>query len=519
MNAATHRRWGAAVKTCATMLTLAVLALLIQMGITTWQSMPGRPSNATDAVTEATRLLPTQTRHLAQLGRAAVGGASVEEEFRDARAKLTAQARQLMEQITANPELQQHTRPLISAWSEIETSAGQLDDTLDALREMDARERQCLDLIPVFKAELDALVREMIATGSVASQVYLALHQIVLLDEMTARIAAIHTGGESAAHDAGELPQEIATFARVLGGLQRGDAEMALRRLQGRRARAALAQVETQWEPLRPLLEQIAQQAPARLAAQAAARALEHGADALLTASAAQHASPPTPQGPVWLNFLWTGVGAGALALLAGLGLWQALLRRRRHWDEQDAQQRQREQDAFARLLDEMGALAEGDLSIKATFSEDSVGALAEAINFIAQQLGARIQALSAPITSVGTYTEAARRAAIQCSELSQYQLQELDAALLRLRALRGGLDAIAPRITAAASEDRDEATLDTARECAASCTDLMAMLNTLHTVTTRMGAETARGVALLDALAQSAATQREAADSFTLPP
>jgi len=518
MNAATHRRWGAAVKACATMLTLAVLALLIQMGVAAWQSVPGRPFNAADAVTETTRILPTQTRHLALLGRAAVGGASVEEEFRDTRARLTAQARQLMEQITANPELQQHTRPLISAWSEIETSAGQLDDSLDALREMDARERQCLDLIPVFKAELDTLVREMVATGSVASQVYLALHQIVLLDEMTARVAAIHTGGESAAHDAGELPQEIATFARVLGGLQRGDAEMALRRLQGRRARAALARVETQWEPLRPLLEQIAQQAPARLAAQSAARALEHGADALLTASAhlAQHASPPAPQGPLWLNFLWTGVGAGALALLAGPGLWLALRHRRRRWDEQDARQRQREQDAFARLLDEMGALAEGDLSIKATFSEDSVGALAEAINFIAQQLAARIQALSAPITSVGTYTEAARRAAIQCSELSQYQLQELDAALLRLRALRGGLDAIAPRITAS---DCGEATLDTARECAASCTDLMAMLNTLHTVTTRMGAETARGVALLDALAQSAAAQREAADSFTLPP
>jgi len=512
-NAATHRRWGAAVKGSAALLALAVLALIVQVGAAVWQAAPGRLPDASGVIAEAARLVPAEARHLALLGRAAVGGAAVEEDFRNTRAKLTSHVQQLMAQIADNPAQQQRARPVISAWAEIETTAGQLYDNLNLLQEMAVRERQCLDLIPDFKARLDTLVREMVSSGSVASQVYLALHQIVLLDEMTARVAAIHTGGESAAHDAGELPQEIATFARVLGGLQRGDAEMALRRLQGRRARAALAQVAAQWEPLRLLLEQIAQQAPARVTAQSAALALERGADTLLTSVAwlAQPAPRPAPQGLPWLGLLWAGIGAGALALLSGSGLWQALRRRRRYWNEQAAQQRHREQDAFAQLLDEMGALAEGDLSIKASFSEDATGALADAVNFIAQQLGARIQALSAPITAMNADAEAARGMAIQCAEVSQYQLQELDAALARLRTLHAGVDALLARMTT--PSDRDAA-----RECASLCTDLTAMLETLHSVTARLGTEAARGVASLDALAQSVAAQREAAAGFILP-
>jgi len=166
-------------------------------------------------------------------------------------------------------------------------------------------------------------------------------------------------------------------------------------------------------------------------------------------------------------------------------------------------------------LLDEMGALAEGDLTVKATFGGDATGALADSINFIAQQLGARIQALTAPITAMSTQSEASRNVAIQCAELSQYQLQELDAALARLRTLRSEVNTLQRPITTPLSQ---EAVLGAARECASACTDLMAMLETLHTVTTKLGAEASRGVGSLDVLAQSLVVQREAAEGFILP-
>jgi len=51
------------------------------------------------------------------------------------------------------------------------------------------------------------------------------------------------------------------------------------------------------------------------------------------------------------------------------------------------AQQNQRNQQAILRLLDEMGSLADGDLTVQATVSEDITGAIADSINFAIEAL------------------------------------------------------------------------------------------------------------------------------------
>jgi len=520
MNEATHRAWGVAVKGCAGALALSLAALLAQLGHAFWQATTGAGSDerGTPVTVVALHGLPIEARHLARLGRAALDGVAIEDEFRSARSLVGTQVQQLMMQMAAT-ELQAQVQPLISAWAELETAAGRLYASLGTVQEMAARERQWFEQEADFKAQLDALAREMVASGAVASQVYLALHQLVLLDEISARVDSIRSGNERAVLAAAELTQEVAAFARVLTGLQRGDAGIALRRLQGRRTRIALAQVMAQWEALRPLLDDIAQHAPTRMLAHSAVVALERGADTLLDLSGplAQRAAAPPPLASPGIARLWVALGTGALTLLSGIGLWQALLRRRRHWNEHAALQRHREQDAFAQLLDEMGALAEGDLTVKATFSEGSAGALADAINFVTQQLGARIQGMTAAAAPIAAKSEQALGAAIQLSEVSQYQREELDAALAKVQQLSLCVSALAAQMVAEDGPDR-QAVQIAANECAHACVDLAAMLGTAHTVTARLAGEAAQAVEALDTLAQSAAALSESADGFVLP-
>jgi twitching motility protein PilJ len=76
-----------------------------------------------------------------------------------------------------------------------------------------------------------------------------------------------------------------------------------------------------------------------------------------------------------------------SLAMLLGLIVlyWRAGdLRRAAHIQ---AQQNQRNQQAILRLLDEMGSLADGDLTVQATVSEDITGAIADSINFAIEAL------------------------------------------------------------------------------------------------------------------------------------
>jgi len=327
-------------------------------------------------------------------------------------------------------------------------------------------------------------------------------------------VDTIRSGGDAAALEAAELVQEIAAFERVLNGLRHGDTGIALRRLQGQKNLATLAQVEAQWAQLRPRLDAIAHHTPARLAAQSAVMVLERGADAMLTAASTL---PASGLHPLPIRRPWAGLASALLALLAGAGLWQALSRHRRLLNEQAAQLRHHEQNAFAQLLDEMGALAEGDLTVKATFSEDATGALADAINFIAQQLGARIQALTDAIAPMPVQADQARQMVIRLSEVSQYQTQELSAAEAKVQQMSARLDAVLALLAVPAATHRQDA-LDATRECAHLAADLSAMIETVHTVSTQLAGEAGKAAPALEALAQTAATLREAADAFILP-
>jgi len=510
VNDLTHRRWARAIKLYATLLALALLALSAQMGYATWQSM--RSAGADAAQPDALEL-SANARTLARLARAAMDGTEVAVAFGRTRSKIAVDAQALLARIKHTAPQQDSAGHLFSAWAETDTAAGQLHDQLTALQEMAAQYTHFFEQLPAIKTRLDELVRHMVSSGSAAPQVYLALHQLVLIDEMARQVDTIRSGGDAAALEAAELVQEIAAFERVLNGLRHGDTGIALRRLQGQKNLATLAQVEAQWAQLRPRLDAIAHHAPARLAAQSAVMVLERGADAMLTAASTLPASGlhPLPMRRPW------GLASALLALLAGAGLWQAISRHRRLLNEQAAQLRHYEQNAFAQLLDEMGALAEGDLTVKATFSEDATGALADAINFIAQQLGARIQALTDAIAPMPVQADQARQMVIRLSEVSQYQTQELSAAEAKVQQMSARLDAVLALLAVPAATHQQEA-LDTARECAHLAADLTAMIETVHTVSTQLAGEAGEAVPALEALAQTAATLREAADGFILP-
>ena len=54
---------------------------------------------------------------------------------------------------------------------------------------------------------------------------------------------------------------------------------------------------------------------------------------------------------------------------------------------EQQAEQNERNQQAILRLLDELSSLADGDLTVQATVTEDITGAIADSINYAIEAL------------------------------------------------------------------------------------------------------------------------------------
>jgi twitching motility protein PilJ len=85
-----------------------------------------------------------------------------------------------------------------------------------------------------------------------------------------------------------------------------------------------------------------------------------------------------------WLPLLFVLMAVVALGLAAFLHRSLASLRAAA---EQQARQNERNQQAILRLLDELSSLADGDLTVQATVTEDITGAIADSINYAIEAL------------------------------------------------------------------------------------------------------------------------------------
>ncbi|PNK60995.1 methyl-accepting chemotaxis protein [Psychrobacter sp. FDAARGOS_221] len=106
-----------------------------------------------------------------------------------------------------------------------------------------------------------------------------------------------------------------------------------------------------------------------------------------------------------------------------------------RQRDEMDAQaqrarvveeENQQNQQAILRLLDELEHLADGDLTVNATVSEDITGAIADSVNYAIDQLRQLVQAINNTAANVAESSSQTQLTATELAESSEQQSQKI---------------------------------------------------------------------------------------------
>jgi twitching motility protein PilJ len=141
----------------------------------------------------------------------------------------------------------------------------------------------------------------------------------------------------------------------------------------------------------------------------------------------------------------------GALAALFLLLLgWRLLLDARRREAESKAQN-EANQQAILRLLDEMGDLADGDLTVEATVTEDITGAIADSINYAIDALRNLVTTINETTAKVTSSTQATRTTAMQLAEASSVQTQQISQATDAIKSMTHAIDEVATNATESA--------------------------------------------------------------------
>ncbi len=181
------------------------------------------------------------------------------------------------------------------------------------------------------------------------------------------------------------------------------------------------------FEPYRNSIEILVSQSRNLVEAKAAAKAILDDSNLLLAKSQALVNS---------YQLTLTSRISGAIALLAGvLTLLLLLLISKEYLDDSNRRARESErankqnQNAILRLMNELSDLAEGDLTVRATVTEDITGAIADSVNYTTEELRKLVAGITVAADQISHATKDATDVSKGLMEATQKQKREIQEA------------------------------------------------------------------------------------------
>ncbi len=276
---------------------------------------------------------------------------------------------------------------LDKAWTRMEVNAQSILEREALVLELAAASKTFIEAIPEIQELSDQAVRELTKANAPSNQLFVAGRQLVLTDRILRHIREMLRGGAGSVAAADSFSQEVTYLEQTMDALLQGSRSVGVTQVQNAAAMKALSQARLVYDNARPQLDIILASSSDILAVRGAAD--EIFVDGLEVFSLSRQVADDVLHRSG--NRLWPSLWSGSLALIVILVSISLMVRSFLSAERQRAieagMQNQKNQQAIMRLLDEMSSLADGDLTVKATVTDDMTGAIADSVNFAVEQL------------------------------------------------------------------------------------------------------------------------------------
>ena len=231
--------------------------------------------------------------------------------------------------------------------------------------------------IPQMLTYSDEVVGVLIEKNSSPRQVYLATRQMMLSQRIKNNLNQVLAGGETAAAAADRFGRDAALFGRVLEGLLKGSKGLRIDKVTDKEAIAKLREVAMLISAVSDNIAGILELSPELFEVKDAASLVRDNSVQLLFSLEALQ-EEIISQGDELDLIQLVGIVFGGMAVMLIIIGSILLLKDARKREENALENNRRNQRAILRLLDEMANLADGDLTIHATVTEEITGAIAD---------------------------------------------------------------------------------------------------------------------------------------------
>ena len=310
-----------------------------------------------------------------------------------------------------------------------ETLLTQVGQALKAINRQSGELLDSTEAIAAAKVQQDALPTEVSAAG-----------RLVMLTQRIGKSANESLTVEGVSPEAlFLLGKDLNTFRDVARGLLDGNPDLRLTATKDPQMRARLEALLKSHEALRTHAGAILGNLQGLVSAREAETAIIADTETLRQGLTRVQSSVSSVGGIGWFNVGLLGLSL-LLGLLGGLGLLLVFTADQRQRasvsDVQrlEAERQEREakrvndanQAAILRLMNELQAVAEGDLTQQATVTEDITGAIADSVNYTVEELRSLVSQVQGTVARVTDTTQQVEATSTELLAASDEQLREI---------------------------------------------------------------------------------------------
>jgi twitching motility protein PilJ len=339
-----------------------------------------------------------------------------------------------------DPALQ---KKLGDTWDKVRASAVQLLNGEDAISDMHEQAESLQKIVPQVQDEYSGAVGVLVDANAPASQVALAQKQNLLAERIGNAVDDILAGGDQAVQAANNFTHDANQFGRVLNGELSGDPAMGIKKITNGDVLDYLSEISSMYnEFIKQSTDDILSSAPQVYLARQSATDIFNLSQELLKQSTALNDLFEKTTGGV-LPSVPVGVALAVLSLFLVFLILFRRLRNERSRQQYLEGENQKNQAAILRLLDELGDLADGDLTVQATVTEDFTGAIADSINYSIDQLRSLVQTINNTAVQVASAAQETQSTAMHLAEASEHQAQEIAGASAAVNEMAVSIDQV----------------------------------------------------------------------------
>ncbi len=260
-----------------------------------------------------------------------------------------------------------------------------------------------------------------------------AVNQLVVLTQRMAKSANALLGGEEIdAELTASMSRDAETFSSLLASLQRGTDTVRTQSPREAQTQSKLAELDRAYRTYQAASASILANIASLASAKNAARRVVDDSEELLATAGRVVGAYEQQLTARSRNFIVFAIVALLLTAVIWMMVQVYVNDERKRTEESERQRRESvatnkaNENAILRLMNEMGELADGNLSVRATVTEDITGAIADSVNFTVEELSKLVGRINSAAAQVTAATEAAQHTSTRLLAAAEYQSREI---------------------------------------------------------------------------------------------